>query len=1002
MEDIVDTKIIECNRKNSVESTLNTKQNPAQYTNQIGDGIKLNVGDEVSVAGVYISEIGAGSDTIEFKGSDLVDYKGRPLSRIVNYTQTLGLAPVVMEPGTSAPAPVIGGFQKTITSQELQYVPQKDNETIISIQYFKTNDGENYINLPQRFDVKITDTASDAWLKGTGAAGVLEPFSRTRCSTDFRRFNLPTPAYAKDPDGFYIRKNDNKRFSIYRRTGTTYHRKQIKYYNEDLPDEDSERPPISNDPAYDDYIPYIENIPISITPGFNSPSDIADAITSQLKKGKEPKSYQIVDNSGVIRQISTIYNNNTWNAFNCAAHGRWSSDGYDAYTLLSSASATPSSASRTLQLEYYNSFEHIGVKRPEIFEFGRKMNGTGYPAWDPTFDNRLSAAYTHADRETATLQTRIQFNEINCSKISMFLKQQAIYPDLIENENTKKWLFNASQQWRMRDTTNTRYLHIQPNSASAATATDFLGCDNNEPNDNKAGTPIQVRDELVDWSSRPIFFYYDEVLEDTFTDGRSTDNMCYGFCTSSIDGFIILHPELIGGSRETLFLGFHETSTEPIVPGDPPDWHRVDIPIDSRIGYDYHFNAYGTATIIPYTGVLPTDIYEHQINSIIDADQPSGAITTASQTPIYSYVNQIYMGANDPLFNFDEVNSRFTFSRLHTAETAGQANMLAGIDYPNAPQNNLDAKDEVYKINKRLNGWNFCPAMVPYLGNGSMSVEYHNKWVDGTNPVASTTLIYSLFNENLEPFEVFDTKCGIFITDLGYDKESWDGGLWETLGFSYDQFNSQDTTRQTRITETNKTKLSVITTNSEIVSTDTQAYVVNPFGAALYTIQLTTPSLIGASGTEGEFKAAGIKPSELEQGAPIFPAITENTGSIIISAKNLPKKMKTGAYYTIRSSLIDRPSYIGAKSSNSLLPVMHICDKQYSGGDFYFSSETQETFKITKPTTISEITTSIHDSDGSYARVDEDSSVIYRITKNLKINTDLISTLVNNSNKKSK
>ena len=112
--------------------------------------------------------------------------------------------------------------------------------------------------------------------------------------------------------------------------------------------------------------------------------------------------------------------------------------------------------------------------------------------------------------------------------------------------------------------------------------------------------------------------------------------------------------------------------------------------------------------------------------------------------------------------------------------------------------------------------------------------------------------------------------------------------------------------------------------------------------------------------------------------------------------------MKTGAYYTIRSSLIDRPSYIGAKSSNSLLPVMHICDKQYSGGDFYFSSETQETFKITKPTTISEITTSIHDSDGSYARVDEDSSVIYRITKTLKINTDLISTLVNNSNKKSK
>ena len=81
---------------------------------------------------------------------------------------------------------------------------------------------------------------------------------------------------------------------------------------------------------------------------------------------------------------------------------------------------------------------------------------------------------------------------------------------------------------------------------------------------------------------------------------------------------------------------------------------------------------------------------------------------------------------------------------------------------------------------------------------------------------------------------------------------------------------------------------------------------------------------------------------------------------------------------------------IGGETSNSLLPVMAICDKQYSGGDFVFFNSNNLQFRVTKPQTISSITTSIHDPDGSFARTNEDNCVIYKIVKNMNVRTNLL------------
>tara|TARA_R110002153_G_scaffold15040_1_gene54056 strand:- start:335 stop:661 length:327 start_codon:yes stop_codon:yes gene_type:complete len=104
-------------------------------------------------------------------------------------------------------------------------------------------------------------------------------------------------------------------------------------------------------------------------------------------------------------------------------------------------------------------------------------------------------------------------------------------------------------------------------------------------------------------------------------------------------------------------------------------------------------------------------------------------------------------------------------------------------------------------------------------------------------------------------------------------------------------------------------------------------------------------------------------------------------------------------YYCIRSDIIDAPHYIGGHESNTLLPVVSVCDKQYSGGDFYFSSDEDFQFTITKEKTITNITTSIHDPDQTFSKVNGDSAVIYKIQSQVVNQLDLAQQLLDSLKK---
>ena len=168
----------------------------------------------------------------------------------------------------------------------------------------------------------------------------------------------------------------------------------------------------------------------------------------------------------------------------------------------------------------------------------------------------------------------------------------------------------------------------------------------------------------------------------------------------------------------------------------------------------------------------------------------------------------------------------------------------------------------------------------------------------------------------------------------------------------------------------------------------------NIFGAVNLTPQVPLPMLF--NGTTGQEQTPPFTANRYPQS---FPAITEQQSSILVEADNLPTKMSR-AYYTIRSSLLDSATYLGSRDSGEPLKIIGIVNKINGDGDYYFQQDNELNFTITNPKTITDITTSIHNPDGSFAQLNRDSCIIYKLTKQINSTLNPVAELLQANNKK--
>tara|TARA_R110001632_G_scaffold233129_1_gene376966 strand:- start:12553 stop:15846 length:3294 start_codon:yes stop_codon:yes gene_type:complete len=738
-------------------------------------------------------------------------------------------------------------------------------------------------------------------------------------------------------------------------------------------------------------------------------------------------------------QTYEVFSATTDNSYFPIESGGMGRNDYQTRALYESATAsfiadpnyTPSAAEKLAITRYMSTYQYIFIKRPEIFIAGRKLN------------NYLGAVNTNDTggecKGFISNPTSIESLKQSTQNDGIMTSWEYTEKNLLLLSN----LFKAEEQYTAElGIGEDRFLHMMT-MPETATVKNRMGWDGYETETGTTGSfpntaPIIFK---YDKSKEDI---YNDGLEgtDNLSYGFATRAVGITLENGSKMDVIVIHPELatsisagVGGgfTLENLFLG---------QPVDPNNSDNNILSVNTTyIGWDWHANSYGQVIMSSMNGHSygpATSLVDLRLNNNFtsDTDYVEGASLQANtncefaimnNTPtteanskynvvsqrITEYLNFRYIGANNPALVFDPTSNSFGFQYLHTAErinqpasagrvttvelTVGTAPNETKTTVPTSIPIDAGAKTECYKINKRLRYNDYTPDMKPYLVSYpkrliytsdagtdklplNLSTMEHGQAFDSTVDFAPTAIAQS--NQNIEEGAIFDQHCGVML-DIGATcpKRYWDKSFFGLLGFTYEQFHPNEITelnnQQIRVGEGNMFNMKYAVTNCQVVSAEIMDYPMQQWGGVNYSTQIAAP-LVVQWGTTSSDTATCF-------GMKYKPYIVQNTQSITTRAQNIPKLM-TRPYYTIRSDILDDSKYIGGLDGGLKLSLLGVVNKINGEGDYYFTDSGGMSFTITNPITITDITTAICDPDGSLSNVNDNSAVIYKITK--QMNTD--------------
>jgi hypothetical protein len=531
----------------------------------------------------------------------------------------------------------------------------------------------------------------------------------------------------------------------------------------------------------------------------------------------------------------------------------------------------------------------------------------------------------------------------------------------------------------------------------------------------------QTREFDLSHMSMPIFFYFDKNNKDKLTSGEDETDLCYGCFSKAraqITGkpeqeFICIHPEKLHGIRREAFVyrgGYNS------------GWHKRNIlPETTYIGWDWHFNSFGNLVLLKDVGTPKYDQGSNGTKADGTADEGLSSfikmeekfiVGTGGQVSSYRSKNQInltYIGTNNIACKYNQDNKNFYFEYLHTPERI-QNDWNSGLPEKTGTTTTsvaiVDGQGtEVYKINKRLEGWTFCPDMCPYLNNDKFTLGGQAA-AQATDPSISINSFSQLI-----PWTIYDSHMGvninfgksalisknkkpIYVPDVAGQEqiyfnnnsnksqlELWNNSVLGIMGFSFEQFNPDivlfnENGAQARVRYDNNDSLYNPTTNCQVVNTDVNQYVVSPWGAVQYGTQMPYQIILNNI----FYTRFGETISGQQVDSPYFPAITQATQSIQITSVNLPRVVLK-PFYNIRTDILSQDRYIGGINSGLAFPIIACVNRINADKDFVQLDGDSEVFTLTTPLKFNSITTAITDSNGKLGELDDGSVVIYKITK---------------------
>ncbi len=495
MSGYTQTLLLDCNRLSSVEYSASklSDSDKSLFTNKVADGLELNVGDQVSVNSAYISERGAGSSVIEFKGKELGD------NTTINYVSASNVCFVGFdEGGLPYNYPLPEGYGRQTFTEVEEEIPLRDNEVSIVVQYYKNTNGDMNITLPRRFGSASSTknnpvNASGYWVLADNQDTGLNTFSQNsshiyapdwniNASMDSLMYigtkhnahvahpqfdtttGLPT---AGNNGSAVIRKikQDNSRFTIFVKdkiiwngsfldtTGFANASKAATDYleaiiKEPFSDRSGESKVHFRDPAMMDYIPFSQKVKLSVDAGYDTPSNVANTITDQLIQTDDPipqswdhrrpqPTYPAPANPSVY---SNIINSTLYRSFPAANYTTYGKDKWDAYQEGSQfnpiVGVSPPEDTSDNSFDYLNNYAYIGFKRPEFVVKGRKafeqLSSSSTSFTSAAAGAMIIKTMPIAGSGTAVIETSVSWTDDNLTKIRDFFDvQRKLYPELI-------------------------------------------------------------------------------------------------------------------------------------------------------------------------------------------------------------------------------------------------------------------------------------------------------------------------------------------------------------------------------------------------------------------------------------------------------------------------------------------------------------------------------------------------------------------------------------------
>ena len=369
-----------------------------------------------------------------------------------------------------------------------------------------------------------------------------------------------------------------------------------------------------------------------------------------------------------------------------------------------------------------------------------------------------------------------------------------------------------------------------------------------------------------------------------------------------------------------------------------------------------------------YVGFSPS-FYDNSAVMLLNKDKSTPTIGGSAISNVNPYLN---IGATDIQITYSSALSSFGFSNLHTERKKGwkdDTGSTSGLGAPIVAINEiLNLAGNINATNGRsTNRLNRDGNVAPKFQFQSDAADINVGYSDSIAGIFIKEVYFGKNTFNPNQYSSRQLLADPTILDkiaVKASEDNWYGSLLWKMGGEYIDFYSQFTNLSRGLRFNNNFWRNQSTTRS-----------VAPFTTNSDIDCSTAPFInVGGLGQSGTYQGLGNYGLGYDNNAPV---LIGSIGSAVMYFTGEIKKSETG-FYRIYTDFCS-PTYLDGDGGN--LNVIGLALKSYNSNDFFYSYSPSYTMTADRNYILSNITTSIRNSDGNLANVGDRCVIVYKITK---------------------